>query len=425
MTQTSIARPLDKKRQKHRKFGEVVHWNSSKGKWLENPETLCLVQMIDQGTHVLFARVAQADSIDEHLAVLRSYLERWGRPLKFSTNGASRFLTARKRSHRKAEQPPPTQIGRALGDLAIGLEYVETVQRGIRAEIRAAAEAITRALQSAGVTTVDLANAYLDDDFLPKWNARRLSRAAVTDEHRPLSGDLDLDSVLCRVSHRRIYPDYSIRFQRKIYQLKELDRNPALLGTTVRVEWSSQGDPVARLDGREINLQSCEPLPGLRSIPPAGPPPIRPRRRRSRPKHRSTWMKDFWVRSPPRGGRQGRMASLLRLASTCLTAAVTDDGSGARADAIPYETNEKLDRSTGAKAPRLRGGVTCEGCARNSQSIMPLKEATTPTRSTYPKKALRSPVRRGLRPNRHLPRLLHPRGLFGRRSRTAVASSRF
>jgi len=113
-------------RPRRSRFGELVQWDTSEHDWLEGRgERLYLIAMIDDATSRLLARFVRHDSTAENMRLLWSYVEKFGRPLTFYTDKASLFQTAGKR---KRDEPgvekdpvemPPTQIGRALGELGI------------------------------------------------------------------------------------------------------------------------------------------------------------------------------------------------------------------------------------------------------------------------------------------------------------------
>jgi hypothetical protein len=81
--------------------------------------------MVDDATGRWFARFVVSDSTVENMNLLESYVKKNGRPLAFYTGKASLFQTAEKRQRHEpgvdqdAVEMPPTQIGRALRELAI------------------------------------------------------------------------------------------------------------------------------------------------------------------------------------------------------------------------------------------------------------------------------------------------------------------
>ena len=84
-------------RPRRSRFGELVQWDTSEHDWLEGRgEKLYLIVMIDDATSRLWARFVRHDSTEENMQLLRSYLEKFGRPIAFYTDKATlvpnRFL---------------------------------------------------------------------------------------------------------------------------------------------------------------------------------------------------------------------------------------------------------------------------------------------------------------------------------------------
>jgi hypothetical protein len=66
-----------------------VQWDTSPHDWLEGRgETIYLISMIDDATSRLLARFVRHDTSGENMRLLWAYLERFGRPLAFYTQGA-------------------------------------------------------------------------------------------------------------------------------------------------------------------------------------------------------------------------------------------------------------------------------------------------------------------------------------------------
>jgi len=85
-------------RPRRSRFGELVQWDTSEHDWLEGRgEKLYLIAMIDDATSRLFARFVRHDTTEENMKLLKSYVEKFGRPLAFYTDKASIFRTAEKR----------------------------------------------------------------------------------------------------------------------------------------------------------------------------------------------------------------------------------------------------------------------------------------------------------------------------------------
>lgn len=104
--------------------------------------------------------------------VLEEYLRRFGRPLEFYTDKASIFHTTPKKNHPVREEPlPPTQIGRALQELGIGWIAAHSPQaKGrVKGSFDTAHNRLVKLMRAEGVTTLEQANEFLDQQYIPEW----------------------------------------------------------------------------------------------------------------------------------------------------------------------------------------------------------------------------------------------------------------
>lgn len=188
--------------------GEMVQWDTSEHDWLEGRgKSIYLIHVIDDATRKLTVHFVRHDSTAENMRVQRLYLEKHGRPVAFYTDKASLFQTAPKTrrdeaGRRDAAEMPPTQIGRALRELAvvwIGAHSPPAKGR-VERSFQTAHDRLVKGLRVAGTTTLDHANRYLNQEFLPWWNQHlRVNPANAANAHRPLDPDRDLDAVLSKV----------------------------------------------------------------------------------------------------------------------------------------------------------------------------------------------------------------------------------
>jgi hypothetical protein len=264
--------------------GELVQWDTSTHEWLEGRgETIYLIHMIDDATSELTARFVRHDSTEENMRVLRLYLENHGRPVAFYTDKASLFHTAAKTardrpSQRDVSQLPPTQIGRALRELAVVWIGAHSAQAKGRVErsFQTAQDRLVKGLRVAGAATLDQANRYLSEEFLPWWNQHLVvAPASPADAHRPVDRDCDLDAVLSVVDTRQVAADYTIRLQGRMYQIARSDVTPGLRGGVVRVELRLDGSVHVRFQEKYLSIEECQPQ--LKQQPAPRPrPPKRP-----------------------------------------------------------------------------------------------------------------------------------------------------
>ena len=293
-------------RPRRSRFGELVQWDTSEHDWLEGRgEKLYLIAMIDDATSRLFARFVRHDSTEENMRLLWSYLEKFGRPLSFYTDKASLFQTAEKR---KRDEPgvekdpvemPPTQIGRALRELGITWIAAHSPQAKGRVErnFATAQDRLVKGLRVAGVRTIEQANQYLTEDYLVWWE-RELTVEAVNadDAHRPLEKSHNLAASLSYVETRQVRPDYTLRWEGKLYQIERQAVVAGLRGANVRVERRLNGSLAVRHGERYLPVKECAPA----EKPKAKVLPAKSAQRHRVSRRGSDWNKKFDLKKGPK-----------------------------------------------------------------------------------------------------------------------------
>ena len=290
-------------RPRRSRFGELVQWDTSEHDWLEGRgERLYLIAMIDDATSRLFARFVRHDSTEENMKLLWSYLEKFGRPVSFYTDKASHFQTAEKR---KRDEPgvekdpvemPPTQIGRALRELGITWIAAHSPQAKGRVErnFGTAQDRLVKGMRVAGVTTLEQANRYLNEDYLVWWERELTVQAANADNaHRPLEKSHNLAASLSHVETRQVRPDYTLRWNGKLYQIERAAITTGLRGANLRVEQRLDGTLAVRHGDRYLPIEECAAAQKKR--PPQQPKPTR----RAQPRG-SDWNKNFDLKKGPK-----------------------------------------------------------------------------------------------------------------------------
>jgi len=292
-------------RPRRSRFGELVQWDTSEHDWLEGRgERLYLIAMIDDATSRLFARFVRHDSTEENMRLLWSYLEKFGRPLAFYTDKASLFQTAEKRQRdepgveKDAVEMPPTQIGRALRELAIGWIPAHSAQAKGRVErnFGIAQDRLVKGMRVAGVKTIEQANQYLSNDYLVWWEREVTVAAANADDaHRPLDKSHNLTASLSHVEMRQVRPDYTLRWDGKLYQIERRAVTTGLRGADVRVERRLDGSMAVRFGQRYLPVQECSAAEKAKVAKPAKPAKTSPTARRG-----SEWNQNFDLKKGPK-----------------------------------------------------------------------------------------------------------------------------
>jgi hypothetical protein len=283
-------------------FGELVQWDTSDHDWLEGRGAVrYLVRMIDDATSWSWGRFVESDATPHNMGVLWEYLEKNGRMVDVYTDRDSMFTVPSRKGESKDKQREAdrlTQLGRALRELGIGsiLAYSPQAKGRIERSFLTAQDRLVKHLRLAKVATLKDANAFLESEYWPEWNAHFARPVAdFPNQHRALSPQLDLAAVLCHVEERVIGNDYTFSFAGRRYQIERAAVQAGMRRQRLRVELRLDGELKARYQGSYVEIGEC----GTRaiSVPPKASKPVRKDHNAG---GKSGWMDGFFDRpSPP------------------------------------------------------------------------------------------------------------------------------
>jgi biotin operon repressor len=292
-------------RERRSRLGELVQWDTSEHDWLEGRgEKLYLIAMIDDATSRLLARFVRHDSTEENMRLLWTYVETCGRPLAFYTDKASLFRTAEKRRRdepgvdKDPAQMPPTQIGRALGELGIEWIAAHSPQAKGRVErnFETAQDRLVKGMRVAGVETIEEANRYLTEEYLRWWQREKtVAPAHADDAHRPLHKQHSLAASLSYVQTRQVRSDYTLRWEGHLYRIERRAIVSGLRGADVRVEQRLDGSLAVRYQERYLAVAQCPVAERVRANPPIEEKPKSSKIR----KRGSAWNRHFDLHDAP------------------------------------------------------------------------------------------------------------------------------
>jgi transposase len=195
-------------------FGEMLHLDGSLHAWLAlKPEhRQCLIAIVDDATRrLLCAHLCEREGTQPVMAALRTVLETHGIPQAIYTDRAS-WAAHTSRAGAAPDATLPTQVGRALERL--GIEHIlafspQARGRGERVN-RTLQDRLVHELRLARVRSIEHANRFIADIFLPRYNDEFSRPPADAVSAFVTIGGADLDQILCHEEQRTVGRDNTV-----------------------------------------------------------------------------------------------------------------------------------------------------------------------------------------------------------------------
>lgn len=243
----------NRKREKHRLRrerkplpGMLIHLDGSDHHWLgTSREPWDLLAIMDDATNEVYdAFFVDEEDTRSVLAILRSVVEKQGVFCSLYTDRATHFIVTLKAGE-KAEKGIRTQCQRVLDQMGIRLIPAYSPQARGRGERlwRTYQGRLPQELRVAGVKTMDEANKYLREVFLPDYNKRfKVKPKESGTAFVPVLPGLDLEKVFSIQSPRQVRLDNTLSYKTLTLQIPESPFRHSFAKTSVTVH--------EHLDGR-------------------------------------------------------------------------------------------------------------------------------------------------------------------------------
>lgn len=257
--------------------GAMIQMDTSIHNWFEGRgEEAVLIGIIDDASSDLLCRFQPTDSTATNMRVLREYIGQYGRPHSFYADKASHFMTTRAptEDEQRAGKHAQTQIQRALEELDIEHIPAHSPQAKGRIErcFRTLQDRLVKALRRAGIATIEEANAYLDEVFLPLWKQRFTQEPReAADAHRPCKG-YDLDAIFSHQETRQVANDYTFAYRGTRYQIDKRSIQPGLRRSKVTIEERLDGSRKVRWRGHYLTHWEVDSQQAPKPEPSPKPP---------------------------------------------------------------------------------------------------------------------------------------------------------
>jgi transposase len=226
-----------RKRPRRPMRGMLLHQDGSKHAWLAGQPALDLIVTMDDATSEIYsAFLVDEEGTLSSFRGLVEVIERHGLFMELYTDrGSHYFFTPA--AGGKVSKTQLTQVGRALKQLGIGHIPAYSPEARGRCEraFRTLQDRLPKELALAGITTVETANRFLREVYLPEHNARFAElpeepAAVLVKVPEALWRD-----VLCLQEERRVGNDNCVRWRGRSLQIPPTPLRPHLVRATVRV----------------------------------------------------------------------------------------------------------------------------------------------------------------------------------------------
>jgi len=226
------------RRERKPAFGELVQLDGSHHRWLEERgERMVLMAMIDDATNTVMGRFSPAEDAESCMLLLRDWLWAYGCPRAIYTDRHSIWVSQAGDSGYR-DDTDNTQMRRCLRELGIEFIAANSPQAKGRVErlFGTLQDRLVKEMRLSGINTLEDANRFLVDEYLPMHNKRfGKEPASKANAHRGLDKNCHLERILNFQIERRVHNDYTVKFRSRLFQIDK-PVYPGLRGGIVIVE---------------------------------------------------------------------------------------------------------------------------------------------------------------------------------------------
>jgi transposase len=203
-----------RKRERRPLPGMMLHQDGSRHAWLEGHPPLDLIVTLDDATGAIYsAFLTEEEGTASTFRALNEVFSEHGLPMSLYTDRGSHYFQTSKAG--EIDRDHPTQVGRALKQL--GVEHIGAYSPQARGRSERAFQTLqdrlVKELKLAGIATVEAANAFIGDVFVPAYNGRfAIEPAGEGSAFTPIPG-VDLDEILCVQEERQVGNDNCVSYR--------------------------------------------------------------------------------------------------------------------------------------------------------------------------------------------------------------------
>ena len=225
-----------KRRERSPLPGMMIHQDGSTHQWVPGKKWDLIVTMDDATNEHYSMFFVPEEGTSSSLRGVKEVIETKGLFCSFYSDRASHYWRMIEAGN-KVDKTKPTQFGRAMKQLGIEMIPAYSPQARGRSEraFKTHQDRLVKELALHGITTMEGANRYLKEHYLPAFN-RELTQPAPTPgcAFVPWIGG-DLSDILCEQYTRTVGRDNCVSFEGLILQIPPSVHRCNYIKTTVRV----------------------------------------------------------------------------------------------------------------------------------------------------------------------------------------------
>ena len=221
----------------------MLHQDGSRHAWVAGLPALDLVVTMDDATSEIYSAFLVAEEgTASSFRALADVFGAHGLPSSLYTDRGSHYFHTPK-AGQKVDKDRPTQVGRALEQL--GVEHIAAYSPQARGRSERAFETLqdrlTKELALAAITTIEAANRFITDVYLPAHNGLFAVRPEQEGTAFVAIPGVDLAEILCVQEERQVGHDNTVVFHRLRLQIPESPLRPHYVRATVKVRHYHDG----------------------------------------------------------------------------------------------------------------------------------------------------------------------------------------
>jgi hypothetical protein len=236
-------KPHRKRRPRRPLPGMLLHIDGSHHQWFRDDRWLDLLVILDDATsEIYYAQLVQDECTRTVMTALREVIERFGLFCALYSDRAGHFFFTPK-AQQHVDHRQLTQVGRAMKDLGIQMIPAYSPQARGRGERSFSTwqGRLPQELRLRAITTVEAANTFLRQHYIPEFNSRFTVAAAQPGTAFVPIGCQDLDGIFSIHHERTVNNDNTVHLANMVLQIQPTQWRSTLAGCRVLVQ--------QRLDG--------------------------------------------------------------------------------------------------------------------------------------------------------------------------------